>query len=253
MTLGSNLSGFENEYDLRESLSNKTYEELNNNLKNFVHFLFPNVKCNDRINCYKGLSGQKPDIVIKVNNSKKNISIKKGSGNSVHQEDIDSFIDFLATLNISDKAKIELIKYHWADGTTDGKGKIRVSSAEYKSNHKEEIRLINNELNEKDILVKIITRILFKGKSDSYEEVDAIYYGNEEKGLWASKDEIINYIVTNKFSNNSIHFGPLTYQIWNRCLNFNPKTENRRNVMQVKWGTIEFDLSKIMEERVYYE
>ena len=48
---------------------------------------------------------------------------------------------------------------------------------------------------------------------------------------------------------NLIHFGPLTYQIWNRCLNFNPKTENRRNVMQVKWGSLEKDLIAINKER----
>ena len=55
--------------------------------------------------------GQKPDIIIEINNKRKNVSIKKGSGNSVHQEDIDLFIDFLTTLNISEKAKNELLKY----------------------------------------------------------------------------------------------------------------------------------------------
>ncbi len=251
--MGSNTSGFQNETDLIGALNNKSYSELNNNLKKFILFLFPQVNNNDRINCYSGKVGQKPDIIIEINNSKKNISVKKGSGNSVHQEDINLFMDFLTTLDISEEAKIELLKYHWGDGTSDGSGKIRVSSAEYKSEHQKEIDLINSELNKKEPLTKLITRVLFKGKSDDFSEADAVYYGTIDKGLWATKEEIINYFLNNRFDLNSIHFGPLTYQIWNRCLNFNPNTENRRNVMQVKWGSLEKDLLIIEKERVENE
>ena len=251
--MGSNTSGFQNETDLISALSNKTYAELNDNLKKFVLFMFPQVNINDKIKCYSGTAGQKPDIIIEINNKKKYISVKKGSGNSVHQEDIDLFMDFLTTLDISEKAKIELLKYHWADGTTDGSGKIRVSSAEYKEEHQEEINLINSELNKKEPLTKLINRILFKGKSNTYEEAEIVYYGTINKGHWATKDEIIKYMLNNKFDINSIHFGPLTYQIWNRCLNFNPNTENRRNVMQVKWGSLEKDLLIIEKERVENE
>ena len=229
--MGSNTSGFQNETDLISALSNKLYAELNDNLKKFISFLFPQVNNNDKIKCYSGMVGQKPDIIIEINNKRKNVSIKKGSGNSVHQEDIDLFMDFLTTLDISEEAKIELLKYHWADGTTDGSGKIRVSSAEYKAEHQKEIDLINSELNKRDV----------------------VYYGTINEGHWATKDEIIKYMLNNKFAINSIHFGPLTYQIWNRCLNFNPNTENRRNVMQVKWGSLERDLLIIEKERVENE
>lgn len=247
--MGSNTSGFENETNLMMELSNKSFGQLNENLKKFIKFLYPQINNEDLIKCYSGKAGQKPDITIEINNIKKNVSIKKGSGNSVHQEDIDLFMDFLSSLDISEEAKVELLKYHWADGTTDGSGKIRVSSAEYKSSHEIEINLINKELNKKEPLTKLITRILFKGKSNSFEEADVVYYGNTNNGLWATKEEIIDYMLNNKFNINSIHFGPLTYQIWNRCLNFNPNTENRRNVMQVKWGSLEKDLIIINKER----
>ncbi len=247
--MGSNTSGFENEIDFIAALSNKSFKQLNDNLKRFINFLYPQVKNEDLIKCYSGKAGQKPDIIIEINDIKKNISIKKGSGNSVHQEDIDLFMDFLSSLDISEDTKVELLKYHWADGTTDGSGKIRMSSSEYKASHETEIKIINKELNKKEPLIKLITRILFKGKSDFFEEADAIYYGNINNGLWATKEEIIDYVLKNQFNINSIHFGPLTYQIWNRCLNFNPKTENRRNVMQVKWGSLEKDLIAINKER----
>lgn len=251
--MGSNTSGFQNETDLISALANKYYLNLNNNLKNFISFLFPQVNDYDKIKCYSGMVGQKPDIIIEINNKRKNISIKKGSGNSVHQEDIELFIDFLTTLDISEEAKIELLKYHWADGTTNGSGKIRVSSAEYKAEHQNEIDLINSELNKKETLTKLITRVLFKGKNDEFDEADVVYYGTINKGHWATKNEIIKYMLNNNFDINSIHFGPLTYQIWNRCLNFNPNTENRRNVMQVKWGSLEKDLLIIEKERVENE
>ena len=251
--MGSNTSGFQNETDLISALSNKLYAELNDNLKKFISFLFPQVNNNDKIKCYSGIVGQKPDIIIEINNKRKNVSIKKGSGNSVHQEDIDLFMEFLTTLDISEEAKIELLKYHWADGTTDGSGKIRVSSAEYKAEHQKEIDLINSELNKREPLTKLITRVLFKGKSDKFDGADVVYYGTINEGHWATKDEIIKYMLNNKFAINSIHFGPLTYQIWNRCLNFNPNTENRRNVMQVKWGSLERDLLIIEKERVENE
>jgi len=251
--MGSNTSGFQNETDLISALSNKTYVELNDNLKKFIYFLFSQVNNNDQIKCYSGMVGQKPDIIIEINNKRKNVSIKKGSGNSVHQEDIYLFMDFLTTLDISEEAKMELLKYHWADGTTDGSGKIRVSSTEYKAEHQKEIDLINSELNKRELLTKLITRVIFKGKSDRFDEADVVYYGTIDKGHWATKDEIIKYMLNNKFDINSIHFGPLTYQIWNRCLNFNPNTENRRNVMQVKWGSLERDLLIIEKERVENE
>ncbi len=40
-------------------------------------------------------SGQKPDMIITINNVIKRISIKKGTGNSVHQEKVDVFVEFL--------------------------------------------------------------------------------------------------------------------------------------------------------------
>ncbi len=109
--------------------------------------------------------------------------------------------------------------------------------------------MINKEFNKEKNIKEFIYRFIMQGKSDDYDIVDALYYGNVNEGHWASKDEIIEYVVNNTFNLNSIHFGPLTYQIWNRCLNFNPNTENRRRVMQVKWGSLLNDLLIIERNR----
>ena len=247
--MSSNLDGFQNECDLINYLNGKQYKDLNENMKSFIKFMYPNINDIDIINAIPGKSGQKPDIEIIINQQSKMISVKKGSGNSVHQENVDLFMDFLTSLNVDINVKIELLKYHWSDGSTDGSGKIRVSSSEYKRANQRQIELINKELNEPNILRKIVNRILFQGKNNNYDRAEYIYHGNVNNGKWASDKEVFQYIENNEFDINSVHFGPLTYQIWNSCLNHNPRTENRRNVMQSKWGSLMIDLINIERDR----
>lgn len=247
--MGSNISGFQNESDLISNLNEKRVYELNNNLKRFIYFLFGNLNENEIIYAHSGISGQKPDIIIEVNDSIKKVSVKIGTGNSVHQENINLFMEYLSSIGVSEDVQVELLKFHWGDGTIDNTGRFRDSSAEYKRTHENEINYINKELNNPKFLFKIVNRILFQGKSDLFDTVDAIYYGDYENGHWASCEEIFDYIASTRFLSDSIHFGPLNYQIWNRCLNFNPKTENRRYVMQVKWASLLQDIINIERNR----
>lgn len=247
--MGSNKAGFINEDNLIYSLNNKKVRDLNENLKEFIYFLFENINDNDQIFAFEGKYGQKPDMIIKVRDITKNISIKIGSGNSVHQENISLFTNFLNSIGIPQELIFELLKFHWADNTINGTGKKRLSSADYKQEHFDKIILINKEINKSIFLDKFVNRFLFQGKSFEYDIVDVIYYGNSVSGHWATKDEIINYINSTKFNSDSVHFGPLNYQIWNRCLNFNPNTENRRQVMQIKWPTLLQDILNIERKR----
>ena len=247
--MGSNLSGFRNENDLISALNEKKIYELNENLKNLIKFLYGTVDENSTIYANNGKKGQKPDVIININNKIKKMSVKIGAGNSVHQENIDIFIDFLRSENISNKIIEELLKFHWGDGTLDGTGTIRVSGTSYKNNHVDEINSINEEINRQPILKKAINRFLFQGKSNDYEKIDVIYYGDAICGHWATTEEIESYILTRKFENSSVHFGPLNYQVWNRCLNFNNRMENRRQVIQIKWSTLLKDILFIERNR----
>lgn len=247
--MGDNTSGFENEDELIEYLNSKKIKDLNSNMKDFIFFIFENIDEENIIQATSGKSGQKPDMIVTINNVIKRISIKKGTGNSVHQEKVDVFVEFLESINISNETINKLLKFHWGDGTSDGTGSQRISSSDYKQQFPEEIEMINKEFNKEKNIKEFIYRFIMQGKSDDYDIVDALYYGNVNEGHWASKDEIIEYVVNNIFSLDSIHFGPLTYQIWNRCLNFNPNTENRRRVMQVKWGSLLNDLLIIERNR----
>lgn len=247
--MGNNTSGFENENELIKYLNNKNVKNLNNNIKNFIFFLFGNIDEESTIQATSGKSGQKPDMIIAIDDKIKRISIKKGTGNSVHQEKIDVFVEFLMSINIPNEIINKLLRFHWGDGTSDGTGAQRVSSSYYKQQFPEEIEIINEEFNKGKNIKEFIYRFILQGKSSDYDIVDALYYGNVKEGHWASREEIVDYAINNIFSLSTVHFGPLTYQIWNRCLNFNPKTENRRNVMQVKWGSLLNDLLNIERNR----
>ena len=247
--MGDNTSGFKNEDEIIEYLNSKNIKELNNNMKGFIFFIFGNIDEESIIKAESGKSGQKPDMIITINNVIKRISIKKGTGNSVHQEKVEIFAEFLTSINIPSEIIDKLLRYHWGDGTNNGTGSKRISSTEYKKKFQNDIDIINEEFNKEKNIKEFISRFIMQGKSAEYDVVDVLYYGNVNEGHWASKDEIIEYVVNNIFSLDSIHFGPLTYQIWNRCLNFNPNTENRRKVMQVKWGSILKDLLIIERNR----
>lgn len=247
--MGDNTSGFKNEDELIEYLNSKKIKDLNNNMKDFIFFIFGNIDEENTIQATSGKSGQKPDMIITINNVIKRISIKKGTGNSVHQEKVEIFAEFLTSINIPSEIIDKLLKFHWGDGTNNGTGSERISSTEYKNQFPKEIDIINEEFNKEKNIKEFINRFIMQGKSEEYDIVDALYYGNVNEGHWASRDEIIEYVVNNIFKLDSIHFGPLTYQIWNRCLNFNPNTEDRRKVMQVKWGSLLNDLLNIERNR----
>ncbi len=241
--------GFKNEKELENYISNNLYNQYNKNIKDFLSFIFKE-NLNPNLPFYaKKISGQvKPDIYICHNNIKKYVSIKKGSGNSVHQEKIEIFFPFFCSL-LNKKYEEALKKFHYGDDTINDSGSIRFSATECKKRYKTDIDFLNKKLNEWCILKFFLDRFLFLGNIGNIS-VDFIYYGTIEKGCWASKEEIICYIKNEFFSINGIHFGPLTYQVWGRNENKTAKHPDRRYIMQIKWGSLEKDLIKIRKQEV---
>jgi len=237
--------GFVNEEELREYINSNTYSEYNNNIKTFLKFVF-----NGNINEFGNfvatkIGGQvKPDMSITHQGITKNISIKKGSGNSVHQEKIDVFFPY-----VESKCGTEVLKclklFHYGDGTYDDSGTTRYSGSECQTIYAKEIKILNNSFNSWDILKAFLDRFLFKGNINVDLVVDVVYHGTINKGIWASRNEIYDYFKSKNFESNAIHFGSLTYQVWGRNNDFVAVHPDRRYVMQVKWGSIMNDLLAI--------
>jgi len=244
--VGDNSSGFQNETDLVTALDNKHFKEINSNLQNFIHFICDNVSESDIILCKK-IGGQcKCDLEISVKSTLFHLSLKKGSGNSVHQEPIDTFITHLKdTVPMSGSIEDFLKFFVWGDGTTDGSGekKDRLSASEIKNRYPEKIEAITSFFlaNRESLL----HRFLFSGIEDNVP-VDGLYYGTSKKGLWAWSKEIKDFMRSqNNTSPLSIY--NLSFQAWNRAIN--GTSEHKRGVVQLKWASLERNLQSIKENR----
>lgn len=254
--MSSNRHGFSNEEHISSHLNNKKFGELNSHMQNFLSFLFnKNINNNEIVlsDLTQKIEGKnaKPDIWIKIGNDIKNVSIKEGSGNSVHQEPFNDFCKFLENINISTEIINNLKLYHYGDDTIDGTGELRFSSTDIKNKYSSKIKLVNTELNSPQTLRKILNRILFAGVFVKPIYVDAVYHGSIENGFYATREEIIDYLIsnTNLSEMTGIKFSQLTYQPWTRDQFRTAAHPERRYVMQVKWGSMTKCIKEIAKGR----
>lgn len=241
--------GYKNECDFADSINNKRYCDLCDNMKEFIKFIFNDIKDDDVLECKRYCSYDKADVYIKLNNVIKNISIKSGLRVSVHAEKIDSFVKYLKTMNIKEDIIKYLLLYHYGDFTLNGTGSVRVPAKELKEKYEREIKIFNKYVNYKNIIKKVIIRCLFEGTTKK-NIVDYIYYGYVPNGIYASKEEVIDYLCNNRAPEIiAPHFSYLIYQNWNRNITYNPKLESHRYYCQFKWPSIEEDLQNIRSKQ----
>ena len=106
--------------------------------------------------------------------------------------------------------------------------------------------MINAEINNKDLLIKVIDRFILKGNI-SDKSIDAILFGVNDDFIWIKKEDIIKVILSKKdLYSSAVHFGPLTIHPLDRCLNYNPKYDIRRLCVQVKWYNLADDIIEFM-------
>ena len=245
--IGDNSDGFANETEIINYINSKQYfENLNDNMQEFISFLF---ECDDLYGCKmyasKPTGMVKPDIAIRIDNVTKYISVKKGAGNSAHQEKLPVFENYLRNSGIESRIIAYLKEFHYGDGSTDGNGGNRISASEWISSNYSKVASINHAFDNTDFLVSFFDRVLFVGNVSPAPIVDAIFHGNINNALWANRDEIIDYLLEQNNTSTTIHFSNLNYQVWNRNLNYNPNIVDRRHVMQIKWASLGDDLSRI--------
>lgn len=250
MPFNSAKNGFRNEVEFIRKINNKKYNELDYKFQLFIKDLYYDVNNNSKIVCYKNEELQKCDIFIKVDGIVKRISIKKGVKNSVHTEPISEFVHFLIENKMPRELVYSFLKYHYADGTTDGTGINRMKIEDYKKLHQQEIEKINEFINQEKLIIKAIDRFVVKGRNSS-ESIDAIIYGVPEDFIWIKKDDIYKILLSKRnMYCTSIHFSSLTYQPLSRCINKNPKYEKDRFISQIKWYNLCDDIIQQMNNNV---
>ena len=240
------FSGFENEDRIIEALNGKTFESLTINLQELIKNSFSNY--NGTIKAIKRAGQNKSDLKITINNETHTYSIKKGTGNSIHQEPIEPFLEFLEqNYGIDEEMKNNLRLFIWGDGTLDGSGDVanRLSAPQFKKQYPQVIESIQNFFN--SIKKPLIKRFLIEGVN-SNSSAEFVYYGTVEDGTCCKSDKIVDWIANNN-SKGAISIGKLSFQAWNRNINGGDKSEKKRGVIQLKWGSIKDDIVVISNEK----
>jgi len=245
----SQISGRNNEYEFVKYLNNKRISELNPIFRDMIDELFKNPNEDSIIKAWLNKLPQKSDFFIKINGKIKGISVKKGIKNSVHVEGISQFIHFLILNKVPRNIIISYLKYHYADGTTNGRGITRISAEEYKIHHQQEIDEINLIFNQEKLLKRAIQRFVLKGNNSNYS-IDAIIMGEADNFLWVINQDIENIILSKKnLYSTAVHFGSLICQPKNRCLNYNSRYEKDRFCVQLKWYNLQDDIIELMNKK----
>lgn len=241
-----NINGFQNEFIIARSLNNKKVGEVNPIFRNMIYNLYGDVRVDSRINAFIDFNKKKYDLIIKINGVNKRISVKKGINNSVHCERISDFIHFLIELNLDKDVITEYLKYHYADGTTNGSGKNRLNGEEYKKYNQDKIDYINSKINTSFILKRAIDRFILQGK-DNNEKIDGLIYGTSNDFFFLTCSEIENIVLSQiDMYSTGVHFGPLFCGPQTRNLNNNMKYDSKRFCVQIKWYSLHDDIIRNM-------
>jgi len=236
------MTGFDNENQIIDALNNVQFNKINNNLKKAV-LKINNNKIPSIILAKKYGGKDKADLSFIIDGNEHSISVKMGSGNSIHQEPIEDFILYLKN-NLEDNQSVfdDLRHFIWGDKSLDGKGKIsdRINASDYKKDYPLKVNNIQSYFNNHiDALLK---RFLITGTVSS-KKADFLLYGDITKCTIISENDLLNYAKSH--SKRPISIGVLNFQTWNRILDGNPKHEHKRGQIQLKWGTLKKDIEKI--------
>lgn len=240
-----NNNGIANEVKFQKIFDKKMVKELKSQFQELLYSLFDNLKEDDYIECWQSKFKEKADIKIRINGNIKGISIKMGENNSVHQEHINGFSNYLLSIGVSNTVVNELRAYIF--GIING---VQINTESYKKEKQQEIIQIKNALMDFYIKINLFIRFLWKGKETQLFDADAIIHGTPENFLWATKSEVLEYLI-NYPNDNSVHvkIGPLFIQCRNRNLNKNVSSMFAEEYIQVKWYSLKKDLYIITKNR----
>lgn len=240
--------GYQNEFLFVLKFNNKKVKELNPMLREVIDDLFPSVNEEDIIKSWRNrINNQKGDILIKINNLTRSISIKKGSRNSVHLENLEAFKSFLKESNINEKIIYNYELFHY--GVNKFNFKKNLSSSEFCKKNKRKIRKINESFKTLDI-EKIIDRFILCGNV-SKDRVNGIIHGTPNDFLWINRNDIYKIIKDSiNRESSTVHIGCLYIQPLNRCINENKKYEWCRDYVQVKWYSLFDDIIKCKNDNI---
>ena len=244
----SHNRGFVFEHNFIDALDGEIFEDLPNNLRHLIRFMFPKVK-KKRVKCEKYDPRAKADVAITLGGEKKLLSLKTGNAVAIHAEDIKKFILFLRAEGISVETQKTILLFQYGDGSLNGNGGKRLPYEKILPMLSERIQRANEELNEdKDLLFKFMDRVFFKGNYKELEPWDYIYHGNLDYGVICSKEQIKKHLKRREYAFiRNLHIGPVHFGPKVRYLSGEGMHPEDRNIVNFKWVGLEADLAYIQD------
>ena len=237
---GDNSHGFANITEITEILNGQRFKYLKEPIASLIQSMFP-ISPNSIVQATKQTNNKlKPRILITVDNNTKGLSVKTGSGNSFHQENIFNFIDYCISIGMTQKEKTSFLEAFWADGTTDGTGcyENRINDKTLTKSIYEKQLIITNAFFNKH-RKELLSRFLQYGNNPQKPDTihtDYLYYGTANDGYHIPMDFFIDYLISENISTNGLFtIGPMSLQMWNRNLENDPQKDYKRFDIQVKF------------------
>lgn len=227
--MSSNTHGFTNEQNIVDEFNKENPVENIAEFKKYVKKV-KNLQNQELIAEIVSNNNYKADIMLKTGNNSFGVSIKEGNSNSVHQEKIDQFTEFIQDNEDIRNASDDIVEeFEWFINS-------KKNARELKRNHPERLKDLNEFIDEND--KRLAERFVKTGGKDK-KFADFVYYGRTDEGVWAETDEALDQALSRNNGQATLPLGSLTLQAWNRT------NEEKRYTLQVKWGRIEQDLKEV--------
>lgn len=235
-------TGFQNERDIINELNNTPFANLSQDLQSVILKISNHNGFNSYVaKQYGGVD--KADLsIIFDNRIEYTISVKEGSGNSVHQEPVDNFISYLKN-NFEDNNEVfdNIKDFIWGDGTLDGTGSgNRITANQYIKLYPSKVSNIQSYFEK--YKAELLRRFLITG-AKSHKRANFLFYGNIHHCSVVSCDKLLDYALN--IQKKPISIGVLNFQAWNRNIKRGNLSEKKRGQIQLKWSNLKEDIKKI--------
>ena len=158
------------------AINGKRADQLSHNLKHALREMFGLFDGQEILKAGLVDKYQKPDFYIEYKGIRKYVSLKTGRAETVSEEGLKQFLEYLRSWHLSIESQKTFLYYHFGDGTMDGSGEKRMEYFDLIKLLSEKIAKMNKELNaNKDFVKEVIHRCLFKGSVEENIPAEYIY------------------------------------------------------------------------------
>ncbi|HOF53677.1 MAG TPA: hypothetical protein PLH17_02915 [Bacilli bacterium] len=239
--------GFYKEEEIVLMLNEKKVCQLSNNAKYIIREIFEHPDEEAVVYAKRLDEFIKPDFYIRIGKNTHYISMKSGSSNTLHQEYVKEFCIYLRERGISNRTLQTILLYQFGDGTLDGTGKERFPYEKLRFLLADRLKEANLELNrDKEFVISIINRVVFKGAREENIEADYVYHGDKDYGILVSKKQMIKHCHRRDWAFiDSLHIGPILLRPHARYVGKEIKREKSRQRLEFYWPNYYADLDYI--------